>query len=526
MQLNVMKWQSRSRVYRACFNSISLLLVLIPVTNELALVNNVSHMSASSVTRFNITFGILHFVFVLIQPVVYAYVHPIFAGFDQISPGKLASQAQITAVTGVGYFLSNEKGKEDEIDPKKLDKVLEGPMETRLSFFAAILKFDRSVYQTAIFADLLGGSTGVEEAIYGDSYKQQVEEFSKLKPSNVAERRAIVDMYVRQKYAFGPADMDQISRIYENLELYELNELHIQYAEEKKITELLDDRSKLCSLAKRLLLLSLNSGYKINCNEIRSAPELEADRQLVIRKGHCESQVDIASSYQAAQKIGQAFSFFIGGSYSMSILKVIASVANLIICIIVLKHIGSNSVSPSLLIAAKLALLQTNITIWSIAFLGTLFAATIAAYAYHQHIVIKASQRSAGSSDMPMPNRPSATQADLFGVWYFPSGNELTIFKTLAATPPVGSGYFASDDKNVWEIKQRSPCVIKPLKYKKPEAFIRNVLQQFFAYDPIRVNIFASIPYGELVRPSSLNDEGQHQQLTMSISQDSTIPTE
>jgi hypothetical protein len=433
----------------------------------------------------------------------YSFAHPINAGMDQLSPGKLPTQAQIAALTGVGYFLKDYKTSDTDIDPRRLDLVIQGPMETRLEFFAAILKFDRTVIQAAIFSDLLNGSPESEK-FYEDTYKEQADEFYKTKPGEKDKRKEIVDFYIRQKYAFGNFDERQIKRIYANLKLYEDNETNIALAEKRNLIALLSSSSTLPVSTRKYLYLSLQAGKRVKLEgneDILSPEEMHADNVLCHQKGCCESLVDIPSSYQAAQKIGQAFSFIIGGAYSVALLKVLVAFVTLCTCLSFIIFVGPTEDNKA---RGKYYVSLISVTGAIINIFGTAFAGLVAAFAYHHHIVVKASQRAEGSTDMPLPNCPTSKRKRgvIFRSWGFTNQNCIQNFKTLASAPVM------SGDNNFWVYNRTSEpfANLKPLIYKKPSGLLKNIGQQLFAYDPFKVNIFSSIPVGQLVIPRSFED--------------------
>ncbi|KWT92121.1 hypothetical protein APY03_3035 [Variovorax sp. WDL1] len=247
----------------------------------------------------------------LVQTLYYAWKYPDATGKDALN--KFATQWQIIAMTGAGNLI----GKDGEFDAAKLDKMVTGKLNTRLAAFGSLLRFDQTVYGQAVLGWLVDPRTvdndEADKAKFGGknipcTYAVLADGFSKLKTP--ADRAAFIDaIAVERQLAEGVRE-----RIDRNLQLYE--ESAANSANKGDASRLLGEDSTLPQAAQNVLRGSLeqvaDSGDATSEND-------ELDRELFKLAGKIEQRGELPS--QAAQKLGQAFAWFVAGTSGFLVLK-------------------------------------------------------------------------------------------------------------------------------------------------------------------------------------------------------------
>ena len=263
----------------------------------------------------------------VVQALLYSWQYPKATAKDSLN--KLATQWQIVAMTGTGNFVKNGK-----VDPQKLDKAVTGPVMTRLSTFASLLQFDKSVYLQALFGWMVDRRTldndeaekvtvRFKVALPGTKQEKEVEkelactyaclaeEFVKLKRLEDRDaRKAIVDQVAAQRL-LSTEDKMKVDRI---LKLYEDNEVNL--ANKTDASKLLgEDNSTLPEGTRQILQGSLDfanpKSFKIDSSAL--------DRELFRQAGKIEQRGELPS--QAAQKLGQAFAYGVFGTGGFLFIK-------------------------------------------------------------------------------------------------------------------------------------------------------------------------------------------------------------
>lgn len=256
----------------------------------------------------------------LVQTLYYAWKYPEATGKDALN--KFATQWQIIAMTGAGNLFD----KEGKFDKKKLDKMVTGKMSLRLLAFEGAAKADLATYQQAVFGWLVDSETlDDDEAVkveFGGkmipcTYAALADRFADFKDTNPdkekarendrAARRAFVKAIAAQRVS---GEVQE--KILRNLDLYEETVTNLGY--KSTPSKLLDDDSTL-PLATRNML----SGALKQVSGEPSRENDEFDRELFKLAGKVEQRNELPS--QAAQKLGQAFAWFVAGTSGFLALK-------------------------------------------------------------------------------------------------------------------------------------------------------------------------------------------------------------
>lgn len=247
----------------------------------------------------------------LVQTLYYAWKYPDATGKDALN--KFATQWQIIAMTGAGNLI----GKDGEVDPAKLDKMVTGKLNSRLGAFGSLLGFDQSVYGQAVLGWLVDPTTvdddDAAKAEFGGksiacTYAVLADRISKLKTPS--DRAAFVDAIAVQR-PLAPGVREKIGR---NLQLYEENAANV--ANKGDASKLLGEGSTLPPPTRDVLRGSLeqvaDSGNATSENDA-------LDRELFKRAGKIEQCGELPS--QPAQKLGQAFACLFVGTSAFLMLK-------------------------------------------------------------------------------------------------------------------------------------------------------------------------------------------------------------
>ncbi len=253
----------------------------------------------------------------LAQTLFYAWKYPSATGKDALN--KFATQWQIIAMTGAGNLI----GKNGEVDPTKLDKMVTGKLNTRMGAMGSMLGSDLTVYGQAVLGWLVDPRTVDDDKAEKVKYKGKMipctyavlaNEFGKLKDST--ERTAFIDAIAPQR-SLREGVKEKIDR---NLQLYEENVGNL--ANKGDASKLLGEGSNLPAATREMLRGSLEH-FADSGNATRENDEL--DRALFKRAGKIEQLGELPS--QAAQKLGQAFAWLFAGTSGFLFLKALFALA-------------------------------------------------------------------------------------------------------------------------------------------------------------------------------------------------------
>lgn len=437
--LNVLSNQALARDFRTFLFGAS---IATPLTGQIY--EYLTGKDAASMMQPDALQGLL----TLAQTFAYSAQYPWATGKDALN--KLATQWQIIAMTGTGNFID----KSGRFDPKKLDKVATGPVQTRLSTFASLLGFDRSVYMQAtlgwlvdprtldndkaekatVLYDFKGDRILVGSAKAGENpvevkfsctYAALSEEFAKLKRPE--EQQSFVDQIAEQR-ALSIEDKAKVDR---NLKLYQENEINL--ANKAKPSSLLDEKtSTLPERSKNLIMGSL--GCVVPTSPKLDSPNRlwKADRQLFEEAGKIEQRDE--KNFQPPQKLAQALAWFVGGTTGFLVVK---SFFGLVVESLILG--GRLTQNESDVLAD--AIFGFKITGHAAALVSNIFSYGLN-HAYHEYIATKNLQRQRAAGGASIVNAPSPTLSE--GIWEelmdkigLPDAREeeITGYKTLVGTP-------------------------------------------------------------------------------------------
>ncbi|VTU35633.1 hypothetical protein [Variovorax sp. PBL-E5] len=237
------------------------------------------------------------------QVLGYNLFHRWTAGSDYKS--LLTVQFQLTALTGVG----NLAPKDDKFNPARLDQIVIGPMQRRVTHFKNALEFDRTIYRAAFLTAL----SDAEGNMPNGSYQRSVLFFSECKTPEARQG------YLKSASKLKSITPEGARKAQAILILYEENEKNIKHLNEGKLDELLSDRSTLPDDSKAIFQGALL------CAQSHGVEHKSEDNRLAELKGLTESLSDLASVNQAAQKVGQNFLLVAAGPATPLAFKLITN---------------------------------------------------------------------------------------------------------------------------------------------------------------------------------------------------------
>ncbi|VTU27064.1 hypothetical protein H4CHR_01919 [Variovorax sp. PBS-H4] len=249
----------------------------------------------------------------LAQTIIYAWQQPKMSGEDYLN--KLATQWNIVAMTGTGSFVD----KAGKVVPSKLDAAVTGPLLTRLTTFASILIFDRSVYTQSILGWVVDPHTLDDEAAIAavlelptkDKNGKAVKDedgnlvlVPRLVPctylSLAAEFHSLPDRSYRKRFVIELIEKLEIgeeigSSMLRNLECYEDNEANIASAKSGDLNSLL---SKLISSSEAGLLPETIELF--GCFVLSQSPPdaIEHDEQIMRQRTLPSELSSLAAKFQ------------------------------------------------------------------------------------------------------------------------------------------------------------------------------------------------------------------------------------
>lgn len=474
--LNVLSNQAIARDLRTAFFMGSTLTQLSGQVAEYVTGNDGSLLASDALQGF----------LTLVQTLVYAVHYPKATAWDGLN--KLATQFQIIAMTGPGNFLEKD-GK--TIDPKKLDKVVTGPVQARVSTIESLLKFDKTVYEGAVLAWLLLGDKpqtldndradkvhvllpGAREAKeIRCTYAALSAEFGELKTT--ADRKAFVDQIAEQR----PRAMKNKEKIDRNLELYEANEVNLE--NKRNMSKLLDERtSMLPDKTREMFLRSLGFVVKTPMQIGTRKELLRADRKVFEKAGEIEMKSD--KNFQPSQKLGQALAWFVAGTTGFLALR---SIMNLAVELAIVHGELTQKAADALAADILAGKVTTNI----ISLASLIFALGLN-HAYQDYIAQKALQRqnAAALGGASVVNAPLPTLHG--GIWQEflavigredAREEEVTGYETLVGTPIP---------KNDWPKEMH--------KFLRPMPIMETMAEQMFATDLKSWPAYFKEKHGEL----------------------------
>ncbi|MDR6856354.1 hypothetical protein [Variovorax guangxiensis] len=437
--LNVLSHQARARDFRTFLFGASIATPLAGQIYEYLTGKDAANLMQPEALQALIT---------LFQTFAYSAHYPWATAKDALN--KLATQWQIIAMTGTGNFID----KDGKFDPKKLDKVTTGPVQTRLSTFASLLGFDKSVYmqatlgwlvdprtldndeaeQATVLYDpkgdkiLVGGAKAGEnpvEKMFACTYATLSEEFAKLKLPE--EQQSFVDQVAQQR-SLSTEDKAKVDR---NLKLYQDNEINL--ANKAKPSRLLDEKSSTLPEKSQNLLMGSLGCVVPTSPKLDSPKQLwKADRQLFEEAGKIEQRDE--KNFQPPQKLAQALAWFVGGTTGFLLVKSVFGLA-----------------VESLILGGKLTQNESDVLAdWIFGLKITGNAAALASnifsyglnHAYHEYIATKNLQRQGAAGGASIVNAPSPTLVgglweELMAKFGLPDARveEITGYETLVGTP-------------------------------------------------------------------------------------------
>ena len=353
------------------------------------------------------------------------YQHDAHANGWKDYQNKVMVQLAARALTGPGNFHLG-RDADNDIDPTSLDKMMRGPLKTRMGHFADGLKFDNSVAALAIVTKLAGPGTvdlpdGKGTMIRTPRTPDRLfAAFSKCKTSQ-ARAQFVATLMAEVNLSDG-AKANLQTQIDDMLEHMQGVSDAEAAARSGKLSVVMES-NYVTPEAKVILEGSLSCAATVVEGGVPSDEEQAADKALQRLKGFAERESRAQTQAQVAHKLGQQFAFIIAGSASPALIKSFSLVFE-----------AGFKLNPHLESVAD----GVKGTFGLFIVVGQLINSVLV-YSYHKNVSTKNIQKQrnkdADIADMPNAGFLWATNIDFLSPLSSPEKTQTKGFRTLASTP-------------------------------------------------------------------------------------------